>query len=102
MSNIEKNRINAAMTPMIALAKLMYVTSPSRQMTIRRLRVNNGTSSSHNVKEFVIWPNRDVKRFWYVSRITWIISSTLVNVEMIQKEKMANNVLRGGGPNTRP
>ncbi len=71
-------------------------------MTIRRLRVNNGTSSNHIVKQLVIWPNKDVKRFWYVSRLIWIISSKLVNVEMIQNEKIANKVLRGGGPNTRP
>ncbi len=46
--------MNAAMIPILALAKLIYVTSPSRQITIRRLRVNNGTSSNHNVKQFVI------------------------------------------------
>jgi hypothetical protein len=71
-------------------------------MTIRRLRVNNGASSNHNVKQFVIWPNNDVKRFWYVSRMIWIISSKLVNVDIIQNENIANKVLRGGGPNTRP
>jgi hypothetical protein len=51
---MDRKRINAAMIPITALAKLIYVTSPSRQITIRRLSVNNGTSSSHNVKQFVI------------------------------------------------